>query len=286
MASRLKVVARRWLQSFGQQMQPAILQQVVLQQELRALHEQMCAKTPDNPALAGCKIYSQTDEDGIIAEVFRRLGVGGRVLVEIGSSDGLENNTHGALLAGWRGVWIDGSRAKIDQIATVMPLETKRLAVRCELVNRDNAPELVRFALKRYEVAELDLLSLDIDGNDLYVLQAIVGQVKPRVIVAEYNGKYPPPISLAINYNASHVWAGDDYYGASLQAFVDALPDYRLVCCNISGANAFFVRTDLAGPFTAYTPQELYQPPRFHLTQLFFGERASLKMLRDALLRE
>ena len=69
------------------------------------VHEQM----PENPACNGFKVYSQADEDGIIEDIARRIGVDDGHFIEIGCGDGRENNTHYLLLKGWRGIWVDGN---------------------------------------------------------------------------------------------------------------------------------------------------------------------------------
>ena len=56
---------------------------------------------------AGYKVFSQGDEDGIIAEIFRRIGTPDRRFVEFGCGDGLENNTAYLLFQGWSGLWMD-----------------------------------------------------------------------------------------------------------------------------------------------------------------------------------
>ncbi len=158
-----------------------------------------------------------------------------------------------------------------------------KTACACEFITRENIQKLISEAHSRYQVQELDLLSIDIDGNDLTVLKRLLEMTSPRVIIAEYNGKFPPPLKLSVTYNPSHQWTADDYMGASLQAFVDALTQYRLVACNLSGSNAFFVRNDLTSQFQTYSAAQLYQRPRYHLMGLRFGEKASLKMLREQL---
>ena len=280
--ARLKGRIKQLLSVIGELFFAASVKQPLLRREMAALREEIRATMPDNPVLSGYKIYSQTDEDGILAEIFRRIGDGGRLFVEIGCGDGSENNTHALLLGGWRGTWIDAGREKIDRIAAVIPLRSARLTVVHFAVTRENAARLVTDATGG---TELDLLSVDIDGNDLHVLQAITASIRPRVIVSEYNGKFPPPLALTVGYDPGHRWAGDDYHGASIQALVDGLPGYRLVTCNLSGANAFFVRDDLAGPFTKYPIEALYQPARIHLIHARVGPPSSLKFLRDALRR-
>jgi hypothetical protein len=220
--------------------------------ELRALRSEVRAMTPDNPCLRGFQVYSQSEEDGVIEEIFRRIG-GGRTFLEVGCGHGLENNTHYLLLKGWSGTWVDGNRRNIERIQRELPT-SERLVVVHRMVTVDNVNDLQR---------DVDFLSLDIDGNDLYVLKRLLPG--PKVICVEYNATFPPPLSIAMKYNPAHRWKQDAYHGASLQAFVDALLEYQLVACNLTGGNAFFVRRDLAGPFTVYPVEQLYRPLRYYL---------------------
>lgn len=273
---------RRMLPVIGEALAAPSVKQVLIDQEIRALKSDLQARTPHNPALQGYKVYSQVDEDGIIEAIFERLG-GGTTFVELGCGNGSENNTHYLALKGWCGVWVDGSSENIRSIANTVPLDSPRLLVEQMFITRDNITQAIQRWLHRLG-GSLDLLSLDIDGNDAVVLEQILKVVKPRVLVLEYNGKYPPPLKLSVAYNPTHGWAGDDYYGSSLQVFVDQLDGiYRLISCGLSGANAYFVRDDLAGAFPAYSVKELYMPPRHHLIHRKGAGDASLKHLRNIL---
>jgi len=121
---------------------------------------------------------------------------------------------------------------------------------------------------------EIDLLSIDVDGNDYYFWEAIKS-VNPRVVVVEYNPKFHPPHDWNITYNPEHNWDGSDRVGCSLTAFtrLGTQLGYQLVGCNIVGANAFFVRRDLAGDKFAApaTPEHLFQPARYYLSRYFFA---------------
>ena len=87
-------------------------------------------------------------------------------------------------------------------------------------------------------------------------------------------------------YDPTHGWEGDDYYGSSLQVFVDLLQGrYQLVCCGLSGANAYFVRADLAAAFTPYSTSQLFMAARHHLIQRRGAADASLKFLRNLVSR-
>ena len=139
-----------------------------------------------------------------------------------------------------------------------------KLRVKGALITRENINSLIG----EWFGGEIDLLSIDIDGNDIYVLESI-DVVKPRVIIIEYNGKFPPPLSIAQKYNPEYRWSGSDYCGSSLVSITNiaSLKGYSLVCCNIVGYNAFFVRNDLLpdrfeAPFTA---DNHYQPTRYFL---------------------
>ena len=96
-----------------------------------------------------------------------------------------------------------------------------------------------------------------------------IRSVRPRVLVIEYNGKFPPPMDLVPPYDPGHAWDGSDYNGASLQAIANLATrrGYRLVGTNITGVNAFFVRDDLAaGHFAECDAAVLYNPARYWLT--------------------
>jgi SAM-dependent methyltransferase len=255
-----------------------MLLQVELSRELERLQDKTAQETPGNPAAHGFKVYSQADEDGILEAIFERLEIDRGSFVEIGCGTGLENNTHYLLLKGWRGVWVDGDPANIAAIRAALP-PNERLRVVEAMVDRESAPSLVdQEALTA--LGGLDLLSVDIDGNDLDVVVACANAWRPRVVTVEYNAKFPPPAVVHIAYDPTHRWNGDDYHGASLGAFIARLSDYRLISCNLAGTNAFFVRLDLTAMFADHPAKSLYQPARFHLTALRSGHAPTRSYLR------
>jgi hypothetical protein len=257
--------------------------------EIEAIQDRIAQTMPDNPQLAGWASYAQCDEDGIIRECLRRLGRNtqlSQTFVEIGCSNGLENNTHQLVLDGFRGVWVDGASECIDSLKEALgQLLWPRLWVLQALVGLDNNTALAQRMADFLAVASVDFLSLDIDGNDLHVIPAFIAALTPKLICVEYNAKFPPPSELVIDYNDQHHWAYDDYYGASLQAWVTRLNElgYTLVCCNASGANAFFVQQELLQGFTTYPVEQLYQPSRYALVDYPKSHRPSLKWLKQVL---
>ena len=255
--------------------------QLDLSRELARLQSELRRTMPENPAAFGYKVYSQADEDGIIDHICGRLGIEHGSFVEIGCGDGRENNSHFLLLKGWQGAWVDGDPANIAAIRTALPV-SDRLRVIEAMVTRENVTPLLGPEVSR--LGSLDLLSVDIDGNDLHVAASAVAAFRPRVLIGEYNAKFPYPMRVSVAYEPQRAWQGNDYQGASLGAWVDALAaDYGLVCCNLAGTNAFFVRRDCLGAFSNFSPQQLFQPARFFLTALQSGHPPSLAFLADSL---
>lgn len=261
---------------------------IAIEREIRELVAAHTRLVPDNLMQYGFKAYSQCDEDGILQEIFRRIGDGRRTFVEIGCGDGLENNTHYLLLTGWRGAWIDGDARSIDRARRALAgCDPAILSMHHARVEPTNVDALVAEAMAALGIGgdDLDLLSLDIDGNDHHVLAALTA-ARPRVIVTEYNAKFPPPVEIVMRHDPAHRWDRSDHFGASLAAFCRLLwgRGYVLVACGISGANAFFVRHDQLRDIREESIERLYQPARGHLTRRISDHPSSYGFLRDRLL--
>jgi len=240
----------------------------LLQEHRKALLESPRNSDERRLLRSGYRVYSQGDEDGIIREIFRRIGEGNRIFLEIGAGNGLENNSLFLLIQGWRGVWIEASARKVlaAKANLAAAIAEGRLRVEQYFLTAANVDEAVG---RLTPTSEVDLLSIDLDGNDYYVLDAI-RSISPRVIVAEYNAKFPSDVVWVMEYNERHRWVSTDYFGASLKALevLLAARGYLLVGCNILGSNAFFVRADIATdpPFCSpFTAENHYEPARYYL---------------------
>jgi hypothetical protein len=213
------------------------------------------------------KVFSQAGEDGIISEIFNRIGTTNKFFVEFGVGNGLENNSAYLLVKGWQGYWIEGSERFCKSIRQSFEdlLANQQLTLKNTFITAANIEDLFR---EGNVPTELDLLSIDIDGNDYWVWQAITNY-RPRVVILEYNAIYPPESSWVMQYNPSHQWKYNSHMGSSLKA-LEKLGDqkgYKLVACSFSGVNAFFVREDLladhfCSPFSA---ENHYEPARYFL---------------------
>jgi hypothetical protein len=224
----------------------------------------------------GYKVYSQNDEDGIIAEIFRRIGTTSRTFVEFGVETGVECNTAKLLVEGWRGLWIESNAASAGAIRREFApfISDRRLVFQESSVTAENINTLIG---QGGFSGEIDLLSIDIDGNDYWLWKAIDG-IDARVVVIEYNATLRPPMALVVPYQADAQWDGSNHYGASLEALVRlaGAKNYRLVGCSVAGVNAFFVRADLTADrfLEPATAREHYEPPRHYFHMLPAGHRS------------
>jgi hypothetical protein len=242
-------------------------------------------RSPNPLAAAGAKAYSQADEDGITLEILRRIGkLEGGVYAEFGVGDGTENNSLVLAALGWRGFWVGGQ----DLVVRTPPESARHFRYLKAWITLDNIVALAREGLQAVQAPAPDVISLDLDGNDLYFVRALLeAGLQPALFIVEYNAKFPPPVKFTIDYDPQHQWLRDDHFGASLASFAElfAAHGYRLVCCNSgTGSNAFFVAREHAHRF-ADVPVELerlYVGPRYWLPKKN-GHAASLRTIEKIL---
>ena len=208
-------------------------------------------------------VMSQQGEDGILREIFYRIGPGKKYFIEFGIEEGTVCNT--ALLAsryGWGGLYIDATPEDMEKVR-------RRYAGRTDITVRNafiTAENIAGIFAEAGVPEEPDLLSIDIDGNDYWVWKAL-SSYRPRVLVIEYNAAYPPPRRWIMEYNPVHRWDWTTHFGASLSALTDLGNSlgYALLGTDRQGVNAFFLRRDLlpGTGFREVTAEEAYHPPRY-----------------------
>lgn len=251
------------------------LQDIVLLDNSRALQKSL----PNPLNHFGQRCFSQNDEDGITLEIIRRLGLQSQgAYAEFGVGDGTENNTLILAALGWKGFWVGG-----ETLAFALPADrSSQFSYLQAWVTLDNILDLTAQGLEAIGANTLDVISLDLDGNDLYFVRALLQKgYKPKLFIVEYNAKFPPPVKFTIAYNPAHEWQYDDYQGASLSSFDELFKEfgYRLVCCNShNGGNAFYIREEFSGAFDDVPTdiQNLYVPPRYYHPHKY-GHAKSLK---------
>jgi hypothetical protein len=211
------------------------------------------------------QVCSQNGEDGVIREIFRRIGTTNRVFAEVGVGTGTENNTAFLLSEGWNGFWFDGDNNFLNALRGRQDLSDKCLKSKVSFVTKENIATLFE---QLHVPKDFDLLSLDIDQNTYFLWEGLQ-EYRARVVVVEYNAAIPSDVDWKVNYRSDRVWDGSQNFGASLKAFENLGHSlgYSLVGCEAVGANAFFVLSSLVGnKFKApYTAENHYEPPRYYL---------------------
>jgi hypothetical protein len=230
------------------------------------LRRRYAAEAPSAPAgaLTGSELrcFSQHGEDGVLAEILIRIGIKRAYFVEFGIEHGREGNCVClADVLGWQGLFIEPDQASYAELAA------KYASGRVKTLNAAVTPQNVERLFASAGVpAEPDVLSIDVDGQDYWIWEALEAH-RPRVVVIEYNAVLPPGQQLVQPADNDWRWQGTDYFGSSLDALC-ALAErkgYRLVHTDLAAINAFFVRTDL-GNGVLPRPDEV---PRRHQPNYF-----------------
>jgi len=190
----------------------------------------------------GYNRFSQNGEDGIIAKIFTLIGTTSKLCVEFGAWDGYHlSNTANLWTNGWKAILIEGDPRRYDLLKRNVS-EHDCLCV-CAYVGRDG-PDALEAILERHGVkGEIDLLSIDIDGDDYYVLQSL-RRLRPRVIICEYNPTIPAAVDLYAGYASQ--------FGASVQALCRIAGSLGYVLVAATDTNCFFVRSEYEVALAAF----------------------------------
>jgi hypothetical protein len=223
---------------------------------------QVATLGPDEIAEAEFQCFSQFGEDGIIQFLVQRVPIERDVFVEFGVADYRESNTRFLLVHdNWRGLIIDSGDAMHGFLRSTGLAWRYEIDAKTAFIDRDNINDLISTAGVE---GDIGLLSIDLDGNDYWVLEAI-DVVTPRLIVAEYNSVFGPEAAVTVPYDPTFTrrekhWSWL-YAGASLAALTRLANEksYALVGGNRAGNNAFFV-------------QEAYVQSRFRESRNRAGE--------------
>ena len=204
------------------------------------------------------RIMSQNEEDGITCALLQEIGDTVGKFVEIGAGRNGGNSGFLASELNFAGLMVDQNAKALmslnfgDQVHIIN-----------EWVTAENVNELIT---QHGLAGELDLFSLDIDGNDYWVWKAMTA-ANPRIVILEYNSLLGAERSVTIRYDPKFTVAIDAphrrayYYGASIQAWTNLAKEkgYRLVAVEPRGVNVFFLRNDVATHIPACDPAAVYR---------------------------
>ena len=207
------------------------------------------------------KVSSQWGEDGIIEHLVRHVPIDRKFFIEFGVEDYTEANTRFLLRnRNWSGLVLDGSEAQVEKIKQDAVYWRHDITAVASFVTRETINETLS---KHGRRGDIGLLSIDIDGNDYWVWEAI-DCISPRIVSVEYNSVFGADAAVSIPYDARFMRTASHhsnlYFGCSIGA-LKHLADkkgYALVGSDSAGINAFFVRNDVAGKFRNLSAKEAY----------------------------
>lgn len=218
------------------------------------------------------KITSQNNEDGIIDYIFSKIP-NNKYFVEIGF-EYYECNTLNLIKKGWAGKLIDFNHEEVSALSSNLFFyyPKSKIQVICKKITKGNINQIINSEKK-----EIDFFSLDIDGNDYWVLKNL-NLDKINVICVEYNHWFGAEKKITMKYNEDSKFTDDGIFGASLLALTELLNDkgFSLIAIESSGTNAFFVKNKFAGSFEILCPKK-----NFISVGRFYSKVRKLELLNN-----
>jgi hypothetical protein len=186
------------------------------------------------------------------------LGTQAGYVVDIAAGNGFsQSSTLGFFRReGWSGLAVEMDPDRFSKLAFIYAkFPNARLA------RNRVTPLNVKSLLDSYEVPkDFDLLNLDIDSYDLYVIEEMLkAKYRPKVISMEINEKIPPPIYFTVDYHDAHYWQVDHFFGCSIEAAASIVRPFGYILQSLVYNNAMFIRTDVAnGRFEDMSVKDAY----------------------------
>ncbi|MEP7167925.1 MAG: FkbM family methyltransferase [Bacteroidota bacterium] len=177
-------------------------------------------------------IKSQFGEDGVIEEIFSRIKTENKTCVEFGAWDGEHMSNTWNLWHNhqWKAILIEGEKDRCDELKKYTKDYNVNPINAFVAVEGKNSLDTI---LSKTDFPEnIDLLSIDIDGDDYYIFQSLK-KYKPRLILIEYNPTIPPHLEM--------VQAEGEYFGASALALVNLAHKKGYGLVHITVTNLIFV---------------------------------------------
>lgn len=198
----------------------------------------------------GFKVFSQFEEDGKLLYIFSILGMGNKTFVDLGSNDCINSNCANLVVHfNWRGLFVDGDKNLIEIGKKFYKKTPNFWSYKPKFVHAFLTKKNVNKIIQQegFE-GEIELLSIDIDGNDYWIWESLE-IIQPKVVIIE--------CQLAFGLEEKVIPYREDFkedvrnsnnYGASAFALqkLGMQKGYRLVGANEYGNNLFFIKNGLA----------------------------------------
>lgn len=193
----------------------------------------------------GKNIYSQYGEDGIIEEIFKRIGITQGFFVEFGAWDGIFlSNTRHLWENGWQGAMIEADPTRYALLKQNYSKKSGIIPINEFVSWHSKSTEGLLFdeiKKKYFNSRDIDFLSIDIDGCDFLVLKSLA--CRPKVICMENGLKWHPLLDKEVP---------EDIAKNNLHQPIQIVMDYaskigyKVICTTI---NIFLVREEFSHLF-------------------------------------
>lgn len=191
--------------------------------------------------------FSQFGEDGVLATICGALGIEKGAAVEFGAWDGEHlSNTAALRASGWTTCLIEGDRNRFAALARKFAGNQQVVPVNVWVA--PDGDYRLDAILGRHFPRPIDVLSIDIDGDDFHIFQSLA--TRPLVIVIEYNPTIPPMVDW-VNPRGKATGTG-----LGPMTKMAAAKGYDLVYATTG--NAFFVDASRNGKVLPRTPLEVF----------------------------
>lgn len=226
------------------------------------------------------QVYSQFGEDGIIQWLIHNVAIDNKTFIEFGVEDYTEANTRFLLMNNnWSGLVMDGSEANMKRLNSWDYLWKYDLTAVAAFITKDNINQII---LDAGFQGDIGILSIDLDGNDWWILNAIEC-VSPRILICEYNNIFGDEKKVTVPYDAEFVRTkkhySNLYWGCSIAAFRGWAKEngYYYMGSNSAGNNAFFVRKDCIEPEKVLADADVFVESRYRESR---DEKGNLTYLK------
>lgn len=205
------------------------------------------------------KVFSQSGEDGIIDYLLYSLDIKIPKFVEIGIGDYQEANTRFLFeRTNAKGLVIDCLNQLHEKVSKNLTLWKGDLKIIEKFVNAEN----INHVLKENQFNnQIDLLSLDVDGIDYWILNSLPSNLS-KIVVVEYNATFGGDLEITVpnisTFNRTNYHYSNLCFGASLKAIIKLMKnkDYVFLGTNLSKINAFFVSKNELSKINLNLPSE------------------------------
>jgi len=208
--------------------------------------------------------YSQHGEDGIIEKLLGVIGAKHDYIVEFGAHDGISMSNSRYFIAEkkWRAFLIEAKSIFFSQLKKLYQ-DNNKVVIKHSFITKQNINGLFKDAGVPYD---FDVLSIDVDGPDYYLWEALT-DFAPRIVIVEYNSSKLPTDDYVVAEDKVFEYGATKDEGASLLAFykLGTEKGYQAIYTELYGSNLFFIHQSLSDKFNieGIDPVSLYQPPQF-----------------------